>query len=297
MDIAAEIIFLISGILLVIKILSIINKWNQKNQRVSDQQSETPIAETPTPRKFPTGIIATILVIAMIVIPLAIFFLSPGDTSNKIEEKVKSVIPREAPKIPVFTDNFSKQELEENWQLGTNNWAIENGELVGEKGNKENAWIHLDRDIEADKITITFDAWIESEDWKPKTEIGVYICDESSESKYYPVLIFDGEAHICPEYNSGFRAFKPFSNPLKANKVYHITAERIEREKEVQLSLTFTDENGEIIGTDSKTIENKGERIKVGFFSFNFDKSSVSYENNEDRVHIDNLKIYAYTTT
>jgi hypothetical protein len=252
-----------------------------------------PKKATTTPRvrrKFP---VKTIIVIVII---LSIFFLSPGDTSDKIE-KAKSVIPRKAPEIPVFADNFSRQELGENWRLGTNNWAIENNELVGQKGNKEKAWIHLNKNIEADKITITFDAWIESKEWKPKTEIGVYICDESSESKYHPVLIFDGEAHICPEYNSGFRAFKPFSNPLKANKVYRITAKRIEQRKEVQLSLIVTDENGKIIGTDSKTIEKKGkERIKIGFFSFNFEKSSVSYENNKDRVHFDNLKIYAYAT-
>ena len=235
--------------------------------------------------------------IAIFILVIAVIsFFSSGDKESVIE--VGKGIFKGEPEIPVFEDNFNRQEIGENWRLGTNNWEIENSELVGQKGNKEKAWVHLERILEADELTITFDARIESKDWKPKTEIGLYICDGSSESKYYPVLIFDGEAHICPEYNSGFKAFEPFSNPLKANKVYHITAKRIERGKEVQLSLIVTDENGRRIGKPAfKTIKNKGkERIKIGFFSFNFEKSSVSYENNDDRIHIDNLKIYAYNT-
>jgi len=208
-----------------------------------------------------------------------------------VNDKIREMHEAE---MPVFEDNFNRQELWENWRIGEGNWEIKNGELIGYKGNQERACIHLKPVFEAEKLIVSFDAWIESELWKPETEIGCYISDGSSESKYYPVFIFDGEAHICPEKNSGFRAFKPFSNPLKANKVYHVTAKRIEQGKNVRLSLIVTDENGKI-AKDSKTIENKGkERIKIGFFSFNL--KGVSYEKNNDKVHIDNLKIYAYTT-
>jgi hypothetical protein len=221
-----------------------------------------------------------------------ISFFSFGDKESVIESG-KGIFKGES-EIPIFEDNFNREEIgEENWQaedeLGI--WQIENGELVGQ-GNGKVVWINLRRRFEADELIISFDAGIESKDWKPMTEIGVCVSDGSNE--YYPQLIFDGEAHICP--GSENNPFDPFSTPLKSNKVYRITAKRIERGKNVHLSLIVTDENGRRIGKPAfKTIENKGpERIKIGFVSFNF--REVSYENNNDKIHIDNLKIYAYTT-
>ena len=281
------------NIKIIIGIITIIIAFFLILQKTSQRQSVTTDQQPTILRKFSVktviGVIAAVAIIGLLI--GGILTNDKKIDAGSVIETGKGIITKE-PEIPVFTDDFNRQNLGENWRLGTNNWVIENGELVGQKGNREKAWIHLNPVFEADELIITFDAWIESEDWKPKTEIGLYICDGSSESKYHPVLIFDGEAHICPEYNSGFRAFKPFNNPLKANKVYHITAKRIEQGKNVRLSLIVTDENGKI-AEDSKTIENKGkERIKIGFFSFNFEKSFVSYENNDDKVHIANLKIY-----
>ena len=263
-----------------------------KPEEKTKEEPEQPATfqQPPTPRKNSAAKAIAVIAILVLVISVISFF-SSGDKESVIESG-KGIFKGE-PEIPVFEDNFNRQEIGENWQvdeLGI--WQVD-GELIGQRKNGA-AWIDLKWEFEADELIITFDAWIESENWKPRTEIGLYISDGSSESKYLPALIFDGEAHICPEKNSGFRAFKPFSNPLKANKVYHVTAKRIEQGKNVRLSLIVTDENGKI-AKDSKTIENKGkERIKIGFFSFNL--KGVSYENNNDKVHIDNLKIYAYTT-
>jgi hypothetical protein len=74
-------------------------KSDQPESEPTEQQVETPT--TTTPRKFPIGIIATIIVIAVIAIPLGIIFLSPGDASDKIE-RGKGAIAKITgkPKIP-----------------------------------------------------------------------------------------------------------------------------------------------------------------------------------------------------
>jgi len=253
---------------------------------------ETSIKIQASVRKFPVKTV--IIVIAVIVITgLIIGLFLTGDkkiNAESVIETGKGIITKE-PEIPVFTDDFNRQNLGENWRLGTGKWQIENGELVGENTGLD-AWMHLMRYFEADKIVVTFDAWIESEEWKPKAEIGCYFYDNASENDYYPILLFDGQANIFDKRENPL--WQPFATGmLRSNKIYCIKATRKQQQEKACLSLVVSDKNGKIIANGDKKVNSGRKRVKIGFFSFNVIDHS---QGSTDRVHIDNLKIYAYTT-
>ena len=254
-----------------------------------DLEQSTP--QQPPLRKFPVKTIIGILIVIAVVV--GIFFFISGDKkidAGTVVEKGKEIF-KGKPEIPVFTDNFNRQELEKDWQLGTGKWYIENGELVG-KNTGLDAWMHLKPVFEADEIVVTFDAWIESKEWKPETEIGCYFYDEGNENKYYPILLFDGQANILDKTENPF--WQPFATgTLRSNKIYRIKATRNQQQEKVCLSLVVSDENGKIIVNNNKKINSGRERVKIGFFSFNVINHS---EGSTDRIHIDNLEIYAYST-
>ncbi len=130
-------------------------------QPIPDEESDQPEAqqpeqqsETATPRKLPIGkVIATILVIAIIAIPLGIFFSLPGDTSDKIE-KGKDTIAKitgkqEIPDIPVecvdYLYDFSNQSQMN--KVKTSDYteiSVKNEKLIVRAENKdETATIYL----------------------------------------------------------------------------------------------------------------------------------------------------------
>ena len=236
-----------------------------KPEEKTKEEPEQPATfqQPPTPRK--NSAAKAIAVIAIFILVIAVIsFFSSGD--KKIDaESVKELIKAE--EIPVFTDDFNRQEFGENWELGTGKWQIENDELVGENTGLD-AWIHLMRDFEADEIVVIFDAWIESKEWKPETEIGCYFYDEGNKNNYYPILLFDGQANIFDKTENPF--WQPFATgTLRSNKIYRIKATRKQQQEKVCLSLVVSDKNGKIIANNNKKVNSGRERVKIGFFSFN----------------------------
>jgi len=260
-----------------------------KPEEKTKEEPEQPATfqQSLTPRK--NSAAKAIAVIAIFILVIAVIsFFSSGDKAAI--DTAKEIFKGEE-EIPVFTDDFNRQEFGENWDLGTGKWQIENDELVGENTGLD-AWIHLMRDFEADEIVVIFDAWIESKEWKPETEIGCYFYGEGNENDYYPILLFDGQANIFDKTENPL--WRPFATgTLRSNKIYRIKATRNQQQEKVCLSFVVSNENGKIIANNNKKVNSGRERVKIGFFSSNVINHS---HGSDDKIHIDNLKIYAYTT-
>jgi hypothetical protein len=232
------------------------------------------------PQKRPVGealgVFITLIVIFVVVIVIGAV----------VDEKIKEMNEAE---MPVFVDNFNRQELGENWRVVSGDWKIENGKLVGKKsGRIGGAFIELKQEFEANELAVTFDAYVESESWKPETEIACSFRDGGNRKH----LLFDGEAVIFTDKgaNKWWNAFS--SRKLRSNEVYHITATRTERGEKLRLSLSVS-KDGKLIARTTADTKNDGkDRIKIRFYSFNIEDFSYDNLNNNDEVHIDNLKIY-----
>ena len=232
------------------------------------------------PQKRPVGeaigVLIAAIIVAIIIFVVVIVIVGLVHDRNEAER-------------PVFVDNFNRQELGEKWRVVSGDWEIENGKLVGKKsGRIGDAFIELKQEFEANELAVTFDAYVESESWKPETEITCEFRDGGNSKS----LLFDGEAVICIDHRSTKR-WNPFSSrKLRSNEIYHITARRTERGEELRLSLSVS-KNGELIARTSTDTKNDGkDRIKIRFNSFNIADFSADNPNNDDEVHIDNLKIY-----
>lgn len=169
------------------------------------------------PQKRPVGEVIGVM-IAAIIVAIIIFVV--------VIVIVGLVHDRNEAERPVFVDNFNRQELGENWRVVSGDWKIENGKLVGKRSDwSRNVIIEFKQEFEADVLAVTFDAYVESDSWKPETEIMCGFRDGGN-SKF---LVFDGEAVICIDYKAtkSWNAFS--SRKLRSNEIYHITATRTER--------------------------------------------------------------------
>lgn len=191
---------------------------DQPESEQTDQQSET----ATTPRKIP---VKTIIGIVIVIAIGGIFFSIPGDTSDKIE-KAKSVIPREAPKIPPTTaviciDDFEEEARgKDRIKKGDYTTLIKDEKLTMKaKRDDKASVIYLLLDEKYQKREAIAIQYIVEISENRENGFGGYIYDNSFRS-----FTFDGKKisfFLQNEKNVG----SPYSNKVKGQ--YKITLTRI----------------------------------------------------------------------
>ena len=278
MNLLLLILSVLSIIAFFLLLLLVFGRPRSEKKVTTDQQ-----LETPTTQKLPISkIIATIIVIAIIAIPLGIFFLIPGDLGDKIE-KAKLVIPgyEKISKIPVFADNFSDRTTAKDYTISIGSRGyISNGKYIAE--GKDTTMIINRNFTDCDKITVKFN--VKKIAGSGSSAFGCFIEDGKSKDKNYPMGYYDGAPQVLlqaiQERNPSFSLFK--NGGIWSNKEYQVILQRTVKSDKMNLHFTV----------DSKSENNDyqippREPIQIGLRFIS--------ENNA-KFEIDDLQVYAYAT-
>ena len=168
-------------------------------------------------KKTPWGtVIGVITVIVVIVVIASVVSNYDGPAEKVISKNSRNF-------VLVFEDKFNQEE-NRNWIVKSGNWAMENGELSGEKNQCAGMWVILEKKFPGDVI-LEFDAYTDENN--PSAGIECTIGTDYNPDIGY-TFAFGGNSNTKTSILRNNYFMDENKNELvKPGKIYHIKAQRI----------------------------------------------------------------------